>query len=135
MKASRVLIVGDDPYVGKLNQIVLTEAGYIAHYVQTLSEGQAIFEAETPDLLVMQHDAALYESAIADFYHKIRSNPLTTSLPIIVVRCERRESRQLYTTEIDPALILFPFFYSPEELAQAAGDLLSTTGTSSLNDE
>jgi hypothetical protein len=73
----------------------------------------------------MQHDAALYESAVANFYHSIRSNALTASLPIIVVRCERREARQLYMAETDSALILFPIIYSVEELTEAAARLLS----------
>ena len=65
---------------------------------------KGITKSETPDLLVMQHDAVLYKSAVANFYHNIRSNPLIAAVPIIVIRCERRESRQLYATEIDPAL-------------------------------
>jgi hypothetical protein len=125
MTPSRVLIIGEDYYVGKINELVLTEAGYTAQYVQNLTGGRSIFEAETPDLLVMQHDAVLYGSAIVDFYHYIRSNPLVAAVPIIVVRCERREARELYTTEMDPALVFFPIIYTPEELTQAAADLIS----------
>jgi DNA-binding response OmpR family regulator len=128
MTTSRVLVIGEDPYVGKLNEIVLTQAGYSATYVRTLSEGLLIFEAATPDLVVLQHDAIVYSSAVASFYHNIRSNPLTAAVPIIVVRCERREARHLYTTEIDPALIFFPIIYSPEELSEAADRLLSASG-------
>jgi DNA-binding response OmpR family regulator len=126
MNPSRVLIIAEDPNVGKLNEIVLTQAGYIAKYVQTLTEGQSIFEAEIPDLLVMEHDGLnLDKSVVAGVYHNIRSNPLLAAVPIIVVRCERRASRQLYTTEIDPALIFLPIVYSPEELIEAAERLMS----------
>lgn len=125
MSAIRVLIFGDDPYIGKLNEIVLSQVGYRTLFAPTIPEGLKYFYQETPDLLVMQHSFVSNQLSTAAFYHKVRQNPATITLPIIVVRCEWPQQRMMYATHQDLALVMLPIIYQVEELTDTASQLLA----------
>jgi DNA-binding response OmpR family regulator len=80
---ARILIVDDDPYVVDVLRVALTEAGYRTCTAGTGTEALVEAQRSNPDLVVL--DLLLPEMNGLGVCEKLRRNPATASVPIIMI--------------------------------------------------
>ena len=91
MSGGVVLVVGDDPYIRELVQMVL-EVGFGVHAALAAADRSALQQAEElrPSLLVL--DVAPREPEGLEIIGELKSNPATRGIPVLALIYER-ESR------------------------------------------
>jgi DNA-binding response OmpR family regulator len=80
---AKILIVDDDPDMVELLRLALCEAGYSACTATTGTEALVEAERSAPDLVVL--DLLLPEMNGFNVCEHLRRNPVTASIPIIMI--------------------------------------------------
>ncbi|MDP3037521.1 MAG: response regulator, partial [Rhodocyclaceae bacterium] len=89
--APRILVVEDDPDIAHLLQLMLTRAGYRSAVAE--SGEQALTLLADGDFAAMTLDLLLPGMSGLDVISRVRQNPATTDLPIIVVSATVEDGR------------------------------------------
>ncbi|MEN0020590.1 MAG: response regulator [Planctomycetota bacterium] len=84
-----VLIVEDEPEFAELLSLHLERAGYAARSVHNGRDALAIATREPPDLILL--DVMLPELSGTEVASRLRSNPATAEIPIIMVTAKSEE--------------------------------------------
>lgn len=125
---AKILIVDDDPDMVELLRIALTEAGYSTCTASTGTEALAAAERSSPDLVVL--DLLLPEMNGFNVCEKLRRNPATASVPIIMITVLPGQFPRLVGVEAGAnAYVNKPF--QTQELVSCVGGLLRRSGTAS----
>lgn len=80
---SRVLVVDDDPQVVDVIQQVLTESEFTVEYAEDGLAGLQAIEKSPPDIIML--DIIMPRMDGFGFIENLRSNPQTSSIPVIVI--------------------------------------------------
>lgn len=119
---ARILVVDDDPTIAKLLDVVLRQAGYQVTLANTAEEGLERALAQPPDLAIF--DVMLPGMDGYALCRKLRQNPATSLMPILIVtaQAETRDKLAGFNAGADDYLTK-PF--DPAELAYRIKALLA----------
>lgn len=87
---SRVLIVDDDELLQELVKIALEGEGYEVHQALTGAELWRVLASLKPDIIVL--DVMLPDADGRELLAKLKSNPKTNSIPVMLWSARPRES-------------------------------------------
>jgi DNA-binding response OmpR family regulator len=125
---AKILIVDDDPDMVELLRFALTEAGYSACTAATGTEALAEAQRSSPDLVVL--DLLLPEMNGYSVCERLRRNPATASIPIIMITALPGHFPRLVGLEAGVnAYVNKPF--QTQELVSCVGGLLSGSSKAS----
>jgi two-component system cell cycle response regulator DivK len=82
-KEKKILIVEDEPDVAAYLEMLLHDAGYATISAQDGREGMEKVKTEKPDLVTL--DIVMAEATGTRFYKEIRTDPETSSIPVVIV--------------------------------------------------
>jgi diguanylate cyclase (GGDEF)-like protein len=82
-----ILILEDDPEIGRFYEMKLTSPSRAIFIAQTMKEAARILEERDITLILL--DLTLPDADGRSFLHRVRQNPRTTTVPIIVVSARR----------------------------------------------
>ena len=91
---SCILIVEDDPDIATLLQQLLSGGGYNCDIAYNAAEARQLLANHIEHYKAMTLDIRLPDTDGVSFINELRSNPLTQSLPIIVVSAEADAARR-----------------------------------------
>lgn len=129
MSAARILIADDDPFLRELLKHKLAAAGYIVIVAEDGSDALAQCREHMPDLAVL--DAMMPISDGFEVLRRLKSDPATAAVPIIMLTALRREEDVVGALKLGAAdYLVKPFI--PDELVARIGRLLPT-GTDDAN--
>ena len=84
-----IYIVEDDSNIREIETIALKNSGHIVHAFETAKEFYRKVEERVPDLVLL--DVMLPDESGYDIVKKIRKNPATRKLPVIMVTAKTQE--------------------------------------------
>lgn len=122
----RILVVDDEPYVLRVIQMKLENAGY---QVETVGDGISAWEKiqiDKPDMLIT--DIVMPGLNGYELIRKVRSEPETRELPVLMLTGRGQDVDELkgYEAGVDKFLTK-PF--SPKELLSIVGEILGGQNT------
>ena len=85
----RILIVEDEPDIRKTIEYNFLKEGFKVSVAGSLAEGKKLFLAETVNLIIL--DLMLPDGSGLDFCREIKSNPSSSSTPIIILTAKTDE--------------------------------------------
>lgn len=117
-----ILTIEDDPNITRINRATLTKRGYHVLEAETLAQGRAILEQETPDLVIL--DILLPDGSGLDFCVEVREKK---RIPILFLTAldEEQDIVNGFDRGGDDYL---PKPYSPNVLAARVEGLLRRAG-------
>jgi len=86
-KSNEILILEDDPEIGRFYQMKLAGPSRIIFIAQTTKAADQILEERDITLILL--DLTLPDADGRNFLHRVRANPRTATVPIIVVSARR----------------------------------------------
>jgi len=117
-----VLIVDDEPHMARLAALILEKkAGYQVLTAQSAPQALAILEHEKPALLLC--DIMMPEMDGLTLLRKIRADPRTAELPVIIFTVKGRPQDRLDAAEAGANGYLTKPFSSSQVLAEVARHL------------
>lgn len=123
MSAVHVLIADDDPLLRDLLKHKLTAAGYVVFVAEDGGDALAQCREHRPDLVVL--DAMMPIADGFEVLRRLKADPATASLPIIMLTALRREEDIVGALKLGAAdYMVKPFI--PDELVARIGRLLPT---------
>ncbi len=123
MSAARVLIADDDPFLRELLTHKLSAAGYAVFSARHGGEALELCRQHMPDLVVL--DAMMPIADGFEVLRRLKSDPGTAALPIIMLTALRREEDVVGALKLGAAdYLVKPFI--PDELVARIGRLLPT---------
>lgn len=129
MSAARVLIADDDPFLRELLTHKLSAAGYMVSSARNGGEALELCREPFPDLVVL--DAMMPIADGFEVLRRLKADPATANLPIIMLTALRREEDVVGALKLGAAdYLVKPFI--PDELVARIGRLLPT-GTDDAN--
>lgn len=84
-----IYIVEDDSNIREIETIALKNSGHMVHAFETAKEFYRKVEERVPDLVLL--DVMLPDESGYDIVKKIRKNPVTRKLPVIMVTAKTQE--------------------------------------------
>jgi two-component system phosphate regulon response regulator PhoB len=85
----RILIIEDEPDIRKTIEYNFVKEGFKVSVAGSLAEGKKLFLAETINLIIL--DLMLPDGSGLDFCREIKSNPSSSSVPIIILTAKTDE--------------------------------------------
>ena len=85
----RILIIEDEPDIRKTIEYNFVKEGFKVSVAGSLAEGKKVFLAETVNLIIL--DLMLPDGSGLDFCREIKSNPSSSSTPIIILTAKTDE--------------------------------------------
>ena len=129
MSAAHVLIADDDPFLRELLTHKLSAAGYSVTSARHGGEALEQCRFPLPDLIVL--DAMMPVTDGFEVLRRLKSDPLTAAVPVIMLTAMRREEDIVGALKLGAAdYLVKPFI--PDELVARIGRLLPT-GTDDAN--
>lgn len=123
MPAARVLIADDDPFLRELLMHKLSAAGYVVFVAEDGGDALAQCREHKPDLAVL--DAMMPIADGFEVLRRLKADPATAGLPIIMLTALRREEDVVGALKLGAAdYLVKPFI--PDELVARIGRLLPT---------
>ena len=89
----RILIVDDEPWMVEPLVVTLRNEGYEVDVVDNASAGLVQIESHRPDFLIL--DLVMPEMNGMEMIERIRSNPSTSDLPILIHTCKDLSAEEL----------------------------------------
>lgn len=121
MPAVHVLIADDDPLLRDLLQHKLTAAGYAVDVAEDGGQALDLCRRQRPDLVVL--DAMMPIADGFEVLRRLKADPETSNLPIIMLTALRREEDIVGALKLGAAdYMVKPFI--PDELVARIGRLL-----------
>lgn len=118
---ARILIVEDEPAIRELVSVNLRHAGYTVSEAETAEAARAQLDAALPDLVLL--DWMLPGQSGVDFAKKLRADPRTSTLPIVMLTARAQEGDKLQGFDVGADdYVTKPF--SPRELLARVRALL-----------
>jgi DNA-binding response OmpR family regulator len=118
---TRILIVEDDPDIAELVGRYLDKAGFAAERAASGRDALAMIAAKPPDLVVL--DLMLPQVDGLEVCRVVRSDPKTSTIPIIMLTARAEESERIVGLELGADDYLTKPF-SPNELVARVRALL-----------
>jgi DNA-binding response OmpR family regulator len=119
----KVLICDDDPLLVDLVQYRLASRGFDVVVAQDGGEAMARMESDRPDAVVL--DAMMPVLDGYEVLRRIRENPATASVPVVMLTARRQEQDVLSALELGADdYMVKPFI--PDELVARLGRLLES---------
>ena len=123
MSAARVLIADDDPFLLELLAYKLSAAGYSVSSARDGGEALEQCRDPLPDLVVL--DAMMPVTDGFEVLRRLKSDPLTSAVPVIMLTALRREEDVVGALKLGAHdYLVKPFI--PDELVARIGRLLPT---------
>ena len=85
----RILIIEDEPDIRKTIDYNFVKEGFKVSVAGSLAEGKKLFLAETVNLIIL--DLMLPDGSGLDFCREIKSNPSSSSTPIVILTAKTDE--------------------------------------------
>jgi two-component system phosphate regulon response regulator PhoB len=85
----RILIIEDEPDIRKTIEYNFVKEGFKVSVAGSLAEGKKLFLAETVNLIIL--DLMLPDGSGLDFCREIKSNPSSSSTPIVILTAKTDE--------------------------------------------
>jgi two-component system phosphate regulon response regulator PhoB len=125
MNANAILLIEDEPEIRDMLRFSLTRAGFEVVGVESAEEGLANLDGVLPSLLIV--DWMLPGMSGIDFARRVRQDPHTGQLPIIMLTARGEETDKLksFDSGVDD-YVTKPF--SPRELIARVRALLRRSG-------
>ncbi|HTU26791.1 MAG TPA: response regulator [Pirellulales bacterium] len=123
----KVLMCDDEAHILRAAQIKLSHAGY---NVTTAADGQEAWEAivaNPPDILVT--DLQMPRMDGMELSRRVRENPATAQLPIVMLTAKGFELAHLELAEKCGVLAVLPKPFSPRELVRYLDSVLAEGGS------
>jgi len=118
---SKILIVDDDPDMRPLMRLTLAKLGHQTSLAATGTEGLRLAESESFDLMVL--DLMMPDIDGYEVMRRLRSNPATMNLPIIVLTARTQAAD--YDSAIESGADAYlPKPFDPDTLHRKIGELL-----------
>jgi len=118
---ARILIVEDEPAIRELLSVNLRHAGYTVAEAETAEAARAQLDGSLPDLVLL--DWMLPGQSGIDFAKKLRADPRTSGLPIVMLTARAQEGDKLQGFDVGADdYVTKPF--SPRELLARVRALL-----------
>jgi len=86
MKPTTIMVADDDPVVRVLVQEFLSARGYSVQSAESATECLSKLSNEVPDILVL--DLLMPDMTGIEVLRNLRSNPLTSSVPVIMLSAD-----------------------------------------------
>lgn len=123
MSAARILIADDDPFLRELLTYKLSTAGYVVFPAQDGGDALAQCHEHLPDLVVL--DAMMPIADGFEVLRRLKADPVTTHLPVIMLTAMRREEDVVGALRLGAAdYLVKPFI--PDELVARIARFLPT---------
>ena len=117
MTTKRVLIVDDDIGIRRIVQLTLqTIANWDVLLASSGSEGVAIAETELPDAILL--DVMMPGMDGMETFVKIQANPITKTIPIILLTAKTKVNEQQHFNNIAIAGVITKPFNAPQLVDQ-----------------
>ena len=94
----KVLVVDDDPDIRRLVEMVLSREGFLATSVESAQEAYKKITASKPDLIVL--DLQLPDEDGFGVCKKLRMDPATTNIPILMLTVQSVDSYKIAGLEL-----------------------------------
>jgi DNA-binding response OmpR family regulator len=117
-----VLLVDDEPHIGRLLEPQLEERGHRVTLAHTLAQARAIMAGHPVDAVLL--DVHLPDGSGLDWLRELREAPRTRALPVVVLTAEGEERIHRAAEQLGATVLTKPF--SPSKLATRVGDMLGT---------
>ncbi|HWC90936.1 MAG TPA: response regulator [Pirellulales bacterium] len=120
----KVLLCDDETHILRAAEIKLTRSGYD---VATAIDGQAAWESiqrDRPDILVT--DLQMPRMDGLELSRRVRENPATQDLPILMLTAKGFESAHIDPAEQCGVLAILPKPFSPRELVRCIDNVLTS---------
>jgi len=128
---ARILIVEDEPAIRELLSVNLRHAGYTVSEAETAEAARAQLDAALPDLVLL--DWMLPGQSGIDFAKKLRADPRTGALPIVMLTARAQEGDKLQGFDVGADdYVTKPF--SPRELLARVRALLRRAAPEASDD-
>lgn len=98
MAKLKVLVIDDDPDIRRLVEMVLNREGFLASSVESAQEAYKKIAASKPDLIVL--DLQLPDEDGFTVCKRIRSDPSTTHVPILMLTVQSVDSYKIAGLEL-----------------------------------
>ncbi|MBO3461592.1 response regulator [Aetokthonos hydrillicola Thurmond2011] len=123
MSAKQILVIDDEDDIRKLTQICLETMGdWHVFTANSGSEGLAMAEANQPDAILL--DMMMPDMDGAATFEKLKANPATKDIPVIILTARGRAANQNFVKTLDiKGVISKPF--NPLKLAEQVAKALS----------
>jgi CheY-like chemotaxis protein len=120
---SRILIVDDDPSTRYVLRLILEREGY---EIDEAANGEAALDMIRPDALpdIVMTDLMMPVMGGVELIQRLRSEPRTAAIPIVVVSSNPEAARSLQSSGLVDAIVSKPFTAS--RLADRVRALAST---------
>lgn len=123
MSAARILIADDDPFLRELLTYKLSTAGYVVLPARDGGDALAQCREHLPDLVVL--DAMMPIADGFEVLRRLKADPVTTHLPVIMLTAMRREEDVVGALRLGAAdYLVKPFI--PDELVARIARFLPT---------
>lgn len=119
--AATILVVEDEPAIRELIAVNLRHAGHLPVPAADAAEARALIDGALPDLVIL--DWMLPDLSGVELAKKLRADPRTRELPIILVTARAEEADRLHGFEVGADDYLTKPF-SPRELVARVRALL-----------
>lgn len=130
---STILVVDDDPDTRHLFRLVLEHGG---HEVVEAANGEAALDLINPDPLpdVITTDLTMPVLDGEGLIERLRSDPRTASLPIVVVSANPLAARALHASGLVEAVVIKPFDpFALEACIRAVAETRRTTAGAGIH--
>ncbi|MCX7911683.1 MAG: response regulator [Dehalococcoidales bacterium] len=130
--AKKILIIEDDPAIARLVDYTLKRAGYEVSRAANGLEGLRKAQSEAPDLIIL--DVMLPGLDGFEICHRLRSDPKTTDLPILMFSAKAQEADKSTGKKVGADDYLTKPA-DPAEIVNRVNRLLAAKGKNSPNEE
>lgn len=121
--AANILIVEDDPFLGKLLKKKFTDEGWNVHFADNGEDGEKLAIQEEIDCMIL--DLILPKKTGFHVLKNLRANASTAKLPILVLSALGQDSDITKAKELGANNYSVKSNMNMDDIVQAAKDLLA----------
>lgn len=118
----RVLVVDDDPVFCEFLELLLSSEGYHVESAATVDDALARVTAARPDVVI--GDVRLPDSPPFALVRRLRGNPATATLPVLLCTGAVQETEALTERDLDAATALIHKPFDINDLLDCVARLL-----------
>ncbi len=127
MSPTKIVCIDDKPEMVELVRLILAKRNYEFYSAQDGREGLQVVNSTLPDLVLL--DLMMPDMDGWEVYHKMKANPETADIPIIILTARGQSIDKVLGLHIAKADDYITKPFSPQELLTAIEKVLQQTNS------